>query len=100
MRSIQGKIVVIYILLVLVAMELISVQLVRRLQSYYETNFRTSLTAQANLLAGFSVRYFSGEQPESYLGDLVDNFRLQTGAQIVVVDAGGMVLAATGDAST
>lgn len=100
MRSIQGKIVVIYILLVLVAMEIISVQLVRRLQSYYETNFRTALTAQANLLAGFAVRYFSGEQPESYLGDLVDDFRLQTGAQIVVVDAGGMVLAATGDAST
>lgn len=98
MRSIQGKIVLIFILLVIVAMEIISVQLTRRLQSYYETNFRTALETQANLLAGFAVRYFSGEQPESYLGDLVDDFRLQTKAQIVVVDAGGMVLAGTGEA--
>lgn len=89
--------VVIYILLVLVAMEIIGVQLVRRLQSYYETDFRTALETQANLLAGFAGRYFSGEQPEGYLGDLVDDFRLQTGAEIVVVDASGMVLADTGE---
>jgi two-component system sensor histidine kinase VicK len=81
-------------------MEIISVQLTRRLQNYYETNFRTALETQANLLAGFAVRYFSGEQPESYLGDLVGDFRLQTKAQIVVVDAGGMVLAGTGEART
>jgi two-component system sensor histidine kinase VicK len=100
LRSIQGKMVIIYILLVLVAMEIIGVQLVRRLESYYETNFRTTLETQANLLAGFALRYFSGDETESYLGDLVDDFRLQTGAQIVVVDAAGMVLAATGEGSS
>lgn len=89
--------VVLYILLVLIAMEIIGVQLVQRLQNYYDSNFRTTLETQANLLASFAVRYFAGEQSEAYLGDLVDDFRLQTGAQITVVDAGGMVLAASGD---
>ncbi|HKM40106.1 MAG TPA: ATP-binding protein, partial [bacterium] len=96
MKSIQGKMVVLYILLVLVAMEIIGVQLVQRLQNYYDQNFRTTLETQANLLAGFATRYFAGEQSEAYLGDLVDDFRLQTGAQITVVDAGGMLLAASG----
>ncbi|MGI6128527.1 MAG: ATP-binding protein [bacterium] len=97
MKSIQGKMVILYILLVLIAMEIIGVQLVRRLQNYYDNNFQTTLETQANLLAGFANRYFSGEQSETYLGDLVDDFRLQTGAEITVVDAGGMVLAASGD---
>ncbi len=88
--------VILYILLVLVAMEIIGVQLVQRLQNYYDQNFRTTLETQANLLAGFAARYFAGEQSEAYLGDLVDDFRLQTGAQITVVDAGGMLLAASG----
>lgn len=88
--------VVLYLLLVLIAMEIIGVQLVRRLQNYYDDNFRTTLETQANLLASFAARYFTGEQSEAYLGDLVDDFRLQTGAEIVVVDAGGMLLAAGG----
>ncbi len=88
--------VILYILLVLVAMEIIGVQLVQRLQNYYDNNFRTTLETQANLLAGFAARYFTGEQNEAYLGDLVDDFRLQTGAQITIVDASGMVLAASG----
>lgn len=50
-RSIQVKFVIIYVLLILVAMQIIGVYFVRQLEETLRTNFQTSLKERVNLLA-------------------------------------------------
>ncbi|NMD43139.1 MAG: cell wall metabolism sensor histidine kinase WalK, partial [Firmicutes bacterium] len=51
--SLQWKIVLVYSLLLLFALQLISVNLIQSLEQYYLHNFRTGLEYQARLLASF-----------------------------------------------
>jgi two-component system, OmpR family, sensor histidine kinase VicK len=50
LNSIQWKLVIIYILLILIAMQLIGVYFFRQLEQYYERSFRDTLNNQANLI--------------------------------------------------
>ncbi|SEM82153.1 ATP-binding protein [Lihuaxuella thermophila] len=50
-NSVQWKLVVIYILLTIMAMQLIGVFFISRLQSYYLTDLRNDLHSQANMLS-------------------------------------------------
>ncbi|WP_066072005.1 cell wall metabolism sensor histidine kinase WalK [Neobacillus soli] len=50
-RSIHVKFVLIYVLLILVAMQIIGVYFVKQLEETLRTNFQTSLKARVNLLA-------------------------------------------------
>ncbi len=50
-RSIHVKFVIIYVLLLLVAMQIIGVYFVKQLEETLRTNFQTSLKARVNLLA-------------------------------------------------
>jgi two-component system, OmpR family, sensor histidine kinase VicK len=50
-RSIHVKFVIIYVLLILVAMQIIGVYFVKQLEQTLRTNFQTSLNARVNLLA-------------------------------------------------
>jgi two-component system sensor histidine kinase VicK len=50
-QSIHVKFVIIYVLLILVAMQIIGVYFVRQLQSTLTTNFQTSIKERVNLLA-------------------------------------------------
>lgn len=50
-RSIHVKFVIIYVLLILVAMQIIGVYFVRQLEETLRTNFQTSLKERVNLLA-------------------------------------------------
>jgi two-component system sensor histidine kinase VicK len=50
-RSINVKFVIIYVLLILVAMQIIGVYFVKQLEETLRTNFQTSLTERINLLA-------------------------------------------------
>ncbi|MEH7109164.1 cell wall metabolism sensor histidine kinase WalK [Bacillus sp. JJ1764] len=54
-RSIHVKFVIIYVLLLLVAMQIIGVYFVRQLEETLRTNFQTSLKERVNLLA-YNVR--------------------------------------------
>ncbi|WP_312470707.1 cell wall metabolism sensor histidine kinase WalK [Neobacillus sp.] len=54
-RSIHVKFVIIYVLLILVAMQIIGVYFVRQLEETLRTNFQTSLKERVNLLA-YNVR--------------------------------------------
>ena len=50
-RSIHVKFVIIYVLLILVAMQIIGVYFVRQLEETLRTNFQTSIKERVNLLA-------------------------------------------------
>ncbi|MCM3764201.1 cell wall metabolism sensor histidine kinase WalK [Neobacillus niacini] len=60
-RSIHVKFVLIYVLLILVAMQIIGVYFVRQLEETLRTNFQTSIKERVNLLA-YNVREEMGKQ--------------------------------------
>ncbi len=94
-KSIQWKMCIIYFLLILIAMQVIGVQLLQSLQQYYENNYADGLTAQGELIGGLLRRYFTEPLQEDYIAGLVGEFRLETGAEIIVLDSNGVVLGAS-----
>ncbi len=94
-KSIQWKMGLIYFLLILIAMQVIGVQLLQSLEQYYENNYAAGLTAQGELIGGLLRRYFTDSLQEEYIAGLVGEFRLETGAEIIVLDGNGVVLGAS-----
>lgn len=92
LRSLQWKLVLIYLLLILLATELIGFYLLRSLEQYYLSSFSTSLASQAQLTAGFVSRYLGERQDREALQSLVGDWSRQVGADITIVDAQGAVL--------
>lgn len=100
-RSIQVKLIIIYVLLILVAMQLIGVYFVRTLDSYFKRDFSDSRSKQAYLLAEYVEPYLSALQEgklndgaRSYtdLNDVVNNLFALSNMEIQVIDANGVVL--------
>mgnify|MGYP001182239204 CR=1 FL=1 len=104
-RTIQIKLIVIYVLLILVAMQLIGVYFVRTLESTFDNNFTTSLNNQANLIAEYvkpiliSLRNTDAAgRPQDWqesLGDIVNNFNRFSGAEVQIIDENGFVLSSS-----
>ncbi|MCR8634851.1 cell wall metabolism sensor histidine kinase WalK [Paenibacillus radicis (ex Xue et al. 2023)] len=100
-QSIQSKLITIYVLLILIAMQFIGVYFIRTLESYFKTDFIDSHNKQAQLLAQFVEPYLSvnseenkGEPRKTYsdLNDVVNNLFAISNAEIQVIDANGLVL--------
>ncbi len=71
----QGKIVLIYSLLILFAMQLSGVFLVRSLENYYLQNYASNQNAKGELLASFIRRYLLEEVgQEAYLAAMIAEF--------------------------
>ncbi len=71
----QGKIVVMYSLLILFAMQLSGVYLVRSLESYYLQNYSSSQAAKGELLVSFIRRYLlEDDNQEEYFSSLIAEF--------------------------
>ncbi len=71
----QGKIVLMYSLLILFAMQLSGVYLVRSLEDYYLQNYASSQTAKGELLANFIRRYLMEEEDqEEHLSTMIAEF--------------------------
>lgn len=103
-RTIQVKLIIIYVLLILVAMQLIGVYFVRTLESSFESNFTTSLTNQANLIAEYVKPYLvnraTAENGDTAplidnLDEIVNNFNRFSGAEIQIIDDKGIVLSSS-----
>ncbi|PZE19060.1 cell wall metabolism sensor histidine kinase WalK [Paenibacillus xerothermodurans] len=99
-QSIQAKLIVIYVLLVLIAMQFIGVYFIRTLESYFKTDFIDSQNKQAQLLAQFVEPYLAANSAEtkddagkSYadLNDVVNNLFAISNAEIQIIDANGFV---------
>lgn len=100
-QSIQVKLIIIYVLLILVAMQLIGVYFVRTLEGYFKHDFSDSRSKQAYLLAEYVEPYLSALQEGklndnnknySDLNDVVNNLFALSNMEIQVIDANGVVL--------
>lgn len=97
-RSIQSKLVVVYLLLILVAMELTGLYLLNSLENYYLNTFRLTLSAQAQVLGGMAASYL--DRPNSPgpdragIAKLAADWPAETGA-VAILDSTGLVLGAS-----
>ncbi|MDF2724049.1 MAG: histidine kinase [Paenibacillus sp.] len=101
-QTVQSKIIIIYVLLILMAMQLIGVYFVRTMERSFIDNFTDSLNTQANLLAGFAEPYLlasqdagpttEGKKSSADLSEIVNNLFNISDAEIQIIDANGLVL--------
>ncbi|MGI6328057.1 MAG: ATP-binding protein [Dethiobacteria bacterium] len=95
MRSgMQGKIVILYSLLILFAMQLSGVYLVKSLEDYYLRNYASSQIAQGELLGSFIRRYLVEEEQQGELiSTLIAEFGgSMQGTETMVLDRHGRLL--------
>ncbi|MFM1653519.1 cell wall metabolism sensor histidine kinase WalK [Brevibacillus sp. B_LB10_24] len=106
-KTVQWKIVVIYMLLILIAMQFIGAYFAREVESYYTNSFEENLNAQATLLAANSERYLSSPANNKKdsapdvdtrdIDNLVYNLVAVNDARVQVVDQTGTVVSTTED---
>jgi len=100
-QSVQFKLIIIYVLLILMAMQLIGVYFVSTLKTSLENSFTSNLNKQADLMAIFagsklaasaSDQEDGGKKRNEDLNNVVRTLFNISGAEIQVVDASGTVL--------
>lgn len=91
-RSIQSKLIIVYLLLVLVAMQLSMVYLLKQLERSYVAKEQAELHQNALLLEGqFSSFLENGKLDEATIGLIVANLP----GDVIVLDGNGTVIGAT-----
>lgn len=96
-RTIQAKVIIIYVLLILIAMQLIGVYFVSAMKNSLTSNFTKDLQERAELLSVLAAKTLAGgsesdEDPVESLQVMVSNLFNMDGAEIQVLDATGRVL--------
>lgn len=101
-QTIQVKLIIIYVLLILIAMQLIGVYFVRTMERSFLDTFSSNLNSQASLLAVFAAGLLKDNQEaggsegvkKSYddLNGIVTNLFNISDAEIQIIDANGIVL--------
>lgn len=99
-QTIQLKLIIIYVLLILVSMQLIGVYFIRALETNFVESFSGSLNNQVELLAKFAKPYLSvnqeGDQSEDKrydnLNAIVKDLNTISKAEIQIINANGVVL--------
>ncbi|MBO2944511.1 cell wall metabolism sensor histidine kinase WalK [Paenibacillus sp. F411] len=96
-RTIQAKVIIIYVLLILIAMQLIGVYFVSAMKNSLTSNFTTDLQERAELMSVLAAKTLAGgtdgeEDPVESLQIMVNNLFNLDGAEIQVLDATGRVL--------
>ena len=97
MKSIRWRLVAIYLLLILLAMELVSVYLLQSLERYYVSAYSATVASQAQLVAGFLRRYMVAEVDAPRIDQIVQEFSRQTNLDIVVLRSTGELLSSSND---
>lgn len=92
-RSIRGKLVLIYLLLILFAMQLIGVYFIQSVNTYFLGNFSTTFNTQARFLSTQLERYMDKEITPDAIKDidnLVTSFASE--AEIYVLNKSGVII--------
>ncbi|NLC52175.1 MAG: cell wall metabolism sensor histidine kinase WalK [Firmicutes bacterium] len=92
LKSVQWKIVLLYSLLILFAMQLIGVYTIQSLERYYLNNYFANMEAQGELVASFVSGRLLEEDGEAYIADLLQEFDAYSGLEIMVLDRFGRVI--------
>lgn len=96
-QTVQWKIVIIYISLILIAMQVIGIYFIRTVEQSFIDNFTETLNAQADSLA-FNVEPYlssvqSGERvAHDEIGELIQNFMTLNNAGAQVIDQNGVII--------
>jgi two-component system sensor histidine kinase VicK len=103
-QSIQTKLIIIYILLILIAMQLIGVYFYRTLEDYFKSDFLDSRNKQVTLLAKFIEPYMTsvqgtqesktvdGKKTNTDLSEIVNSLFVISNAEIQIMDPNGLVI--------
>lgn len=106
-QSIQAKLIIIYVLLILIAMQLIGVYFIRTLENYFKNDFIDTRNKQTILLAGFLESYLQinnnsensdnskQTQVNNGLNEIVNNLIAISNAEIQIIDENGIVLSSS-----
>jgi two-component system sensor histidine kinase VicK len=101
LQTIQMRLIVIYVLLILIAMQLIGVYFIRTLEDSFYGNFEENIDNQAYLLADNVERYLvaniagtSGEEQKTYedLNVFIRDLFASNEMEIQVIDANGIIV--------
>lgn len=105
-RTIQAKLIIIYVLLILIAMQLIGVYFVSTMKQTLTNNFTEDLQTTANyvlIIAEQKLRGENGMEDEGAIEDLnvsVQSLFKMNGVEIQVLDATGKILATSVQSNT
>jgi two-component system sensor histidine kinase VicK len=96
-RTVQAKLIIVYMLLILIAMQLIGVYFVSAMKNSLTSNFTNDLQEQAELLSVMAAEKLvgdveTGKNSVESLGVIVNNLFNLSGVEIQVLDASGKVL--------
>jgi two-component system sensor histidine kinase VicK len=96
-RTVQAKLIIVYMLLILIAMQLIGVYFVSAMKNSLTSNFTNDLQEQAELLSVMAAEKLVGDveigkNSVESLGVIVNNLFNLSGVEIQVLDASGKVL--------
>jgi len=103
-QTIQMRLIIIYILLILIAMQIIGVYFIRTLESSFMSSATESMNRQVALLASFVEPYLTaiqdGQSEEASrmyneLDAVVKNLNTISNAEIQIIDASGKILTTT-----
>ncbi|CAH1201348.1 Sensor histidine kinase WalK [Paenibacillus plantiphilus] len=102
-RSIQFKLIIIYVLLILIGMQLIGVYFISTMKTSLTTSFANNINEQANLLSKITAQTLSKksettsaegeEMTEEFLSMLARGLFTINEAEVQILDASGKVLA-------
>ncbi len=97
LQSVQWKFVLIYLMLILIAMELISIYLLDSLENYYLNDYKEGMKSQSQLVGTLLKRHMSGDDiDEEYMASLIAELGKETEKEITLLDQNGRVITTTG----
>ncbi len=96
-KSIQWKTVIIFLLLILLAMQVIGAYLLQSLEGYYIENFAENLALRARDIGAFLQRYMGEDADVEYIQERLQSYG--TSQRIFLVDENGIVIASSQEGS-
>ncbi len=94
-RSLRARVVIIFFLLILLAMQLIGWYLERSLEEYYVGNYTRNAERQARLLTSFLERYLAEGAHEEHMADYLRDYGRESGLDLLLLDTDARVIAAS-----
>ena len=96
LRSIRWKMPLVFLLLLLMAMQGVSVYLLRSLETHYVNTFAAGLNERSQLLASFLAGLLP-HQPAADIHRFIREFARDAGVEVSILDASGEVISTSGD---
>ncbi len=94
-KSIQWKLVVIYIMLILLAMEVVGIFMVQSLEKYHIDTLANTLDGKAQLISGYIERHLTPVPQPQDISDVIKGFGQEMG--IAILDGSASIITSTDD---